>query len=95
MSKTVFILGGTQKASCKNLASKLGLEILFNDGLSAKALRQLEKNVAKSDVIVVMCGAISHHCMWEIKELAKKYSKAIYYHRGFGITGALNLALQN
>jgi hypothetical protein len=89
--KTIGIIGGSQKKSCKQLGRKGGFEVLFHDGTGngVKNKTAFQKIVEKADCIVVMIGAISHESMWFVKDLSKKYGKPITYHKGFGLSGAI------
>lgn len=92
--RTLAIIGGSQKRTFENMARKRGLKLLFHDGRTGggNVKKQFQSIVRKSDAIVIMEGAINHHSMWKVKELAEELNKPIGFVRGFGASSALNLA---
>ncbi|WP_374724205.1 DUF2325 domain-containing protein [Calidifontibacillus erzurumensis] len=92
VQKTVAIIGGSQHNTMKQIAKKAGLLVLFDDGKSPNEAKY-RKMVNQSDSIIIMTGACSHPAMWLIKSIAKEESKPIIFHRGRGVSGAIQAAV--
>ncbi|WP_368502669.1 DUF2325 domain-containing protein (plasmid) [Alkalihalophilus sp. As8PL] len=89
----VAVVGGTQKQNFIKAGKKKGFEVVHHDGKpsSGPSFRtKLETLVRQSDAIVILEGACSHNAMYVIKKLCKKLDTPITFHKGRGISGALN-----
>ncbi|KGP81380.1 MULTISPECIES: DUF2325 domain-containing protein [Paenibacillus] len=88
------IIGGTQTETFKQIGKKYGLDVNHHHGLcKRKVEKQLEPLIRKSDVIIILKGALQHVSMWKAKDLAKEYNKLLGFHDGRGATGAIEEAL--
>lgn len=52
--------------------------------------KQLSSIIKKAEIIVVMMGALNHHCMWKVRDLAEHWNIPVVYHEGFGASGAFD-----
>lgn len=97
MKKTVAIFGGSNCKTYENIGAKHGFTVLFHSGKSRNGGNKKEfKNlVKKADCVVVMLGACGHVSMDIVKELCKKQDKDLYFHNGFGASGAFQLCLEH
>lgn len=93
--KTVAIIGGSQKCTFEKIGKEHGFKILFSDAKvdrKKNGMQELKTIIKRSDCVVVLQGACCHRSMWAVKEFAKELDKPIAFQKGFGASGALELA---
>jgi hypothetical protein len=96
MAKTVAIFGGSQEATFKKIGQKNGVNVLFHCGKTRNGgnKKEFNKLVKKADCVVLMLGAIGHVSMDIVKELCKNQDKEIFFHNGFGASGAIEMCVE-
>lgn len=82
--------GGSQDQTYKK-GEKKGCYILFHCGEK----KEFSPMVKKEDYVVVLLGAIGHVTMDLVKKLSKEEGKTIWFHKGFGATGATTAPLES
>jgi len=94
--KNIAIIGGSQKQTLEKLGKKNHCKILFHDGKTGggKVEKQFVSLVKKADAVVIMKGAVCHHSMWAVRDLAEKLGKPLAFQEGFGATGAIEKGLK-
>lgn len=94
--KTVAIIGGSQTGTFKEIGKRHGLIIEHHDGKigGGRAESHFKHIINKAEVIIILKGAINHSSMWTVRGMVEKQGKKIDYHNGFGVTGAVEKALQ-
>lgn len=97
MKKTVAIFGGSQQSTYLKIGKKHGLEVLFHSGKCRNGgnKKDFSSLVKKADCVIVLLGACGHVSMDIVKELCKKHNKVLYFHNGFGASGAFQLCLEH
>lgn len=91
MSKTIAIIGGSQKSTFKNIGNKHGVDIIFHCGKTRNGGKKKEFKtlINKADCVVLLWGALGHISQELVKEICKEEKKPILFHRT-GATGAIN-----
>ncbi|GEN36607.1 DUF2325 domain-containing protein [Aneurinibacillus danicus] len=92
--KTVLVIGGHTKQAFERKAKERGIRILFHSAHNKRkdGKKMFEPLVRKSDCVIIMLNACSHHSMWDVKSLSKEHSKPVIYQKGLGATQALERA---
>ncbi|WP_126429953.1 DUF2325 domain-containing protein [Brevibacillus marinus] len=93
--KTVAIIGGSQKCTFEKIGRELGFKVLFHDAKvdrKKNGMQELRRIIKYADCVIVLQGACCHRSMWAAKDFAKELSKPIAFQKGFGASGALELA---
>lgn len=94
----VVIIGGSQERSLKQQGTKYGIEILFHDGISKKGRGSRKKEfktmIKKANCVVIQKGAIGHPSMEDAKDVCKELNKPVAFNEGFGVTSAIQKALE-
>lgn len=95
-TRTVAIIGGSQEQTFKKLGKKMGCNVLFHNGIfrNGATKKEFRPLVKKADCVVLLLGACSHVTMEIVKGLCKENGINLAYHKGFGVSGALNVGLK-
>lgn len=95
-TKVIAIVGGSQKQTFEKVAKKHHCQILFHDGKTGggKVDKQFNSMIRKADAVVILKGAVNHHSMWAVRDLAEKMGKPLAFQDGFGATGAIEKGIQ-
>jgi len=91
--KKICIIGGSQKETYERIGMKKGYKVVHHNGKTGggNIIKQILPMIRKADVVILMKGALNHHAMWKARELAEKRNIPIYFHQGFGASGAFDL----
>lgn len=92
--KKVALIGGSHTSSYIQQAKKQGIKLLHHPGkiVSGNVKKQFYPIIKKSDVVVLLSGALCHATMWKVKEIAQELGKPIAFHKSRGASGAIQLA---
>ncbi|MGB6406254.1 MAG: DUF2325 domain-containing protein [Planococcus donghaensis] len=93
---TLFIVGGSQEQTFIKIGKKQNCNILFHPGKvrNGGVKSAFRKSVKNADCVVVLCDALMHETMYQVKDLCKEYeTKVVFHTNGFGASGAIAAGL--